>query len=95
MADDANDPERMARFRLVLPDDPAGSDMLRLEFNFLDIKLRLLWPDSQRNEVLNLLEHARPMLAKCHMEYEVAKEATEIDRDLNQLFPDEEVETGE
>lgn len=95
--EDPND--RMAKFRLVLPENPESNDVLHLEFNFLEgrIRLRLMWPDSDRNEVLNLLEYARPMLEKCHLEYEVARQATEIDKDLGLLFPDdtEEVEDGE
>jgi len=89
---DPNDPEgRMARFKLILPDNPESSDELRLMFSFpsAGVHLRLMWPDANRKEVLNLLEYAKPLLEKCHLEYEVAKEATEIDTDLTNLFPDD------
>lgn len=91
MADEG--PERMARFKLLLPANPAEDDDLRLAVEFLDIRINVKWSHRNQHEVIHLLRNfAEPLLRKCSHDYQQALAATEIDGDLAALFPEDEAE---
>lgn len=91
----ADEPEqdRMARFRLLLPEDPAKSDVLHLTVDFLDIKINLRWTHHNQHEILHLMREFGPgLIRRCGYDYEQALGATQIEADLSALFPEDEAE---
>lgn len=90
------DPEkgRNARFKLLVHEDPEN-DQLILYVDFNSVHVRLMWKDSERQDVEDLLQQGTWFLERGHQECLIQKEAAQIDSDLTGLFPEEEVEDGE
>lgn len=88
------DPDRMARFRLLLPKEPLEDDTLHMTVDFLDIRINVRWRHSQHHELINLLkpEYADPLLRKASLEFLTALGAAQVDADLGALFPEGESE---
>ena len=92
MADEPDhDKARNARFKLLVHEDPEN-DSLILYVDFRSVHLRLLWRDSQRQDVIDLLQANNAMwfLDRGHLEHEVQKNAAQIDTDLTSLFPEDD-----
>lgn len=93
MADNQPDPERSrnARFKILIHEDP-DNDQMVLYVDFRHVHVRLMWKDGERQDVEDLLAQGAWFLERGHLEYEVHKNATQIDGDLAGLFP--EVDEG-
>ena len=90
MADEP-EPDRMAKYKLLLPHNPAKSDVMYLTVDFLDIKISMRWSHHNQHEVIHLLKtFAEPLMKKCGLDFEQALAATQIDGDLAALFPEDE-----
>lgn len=91
----------MATFRLHLPEDLAENDTLRFDLGFRNVRITVIWKDSERQDLLDVVrkDGTEWFVERGHLELEVARQALQIDGDLSRLFPDddidEEVETGE
>lgn len=92
------DPEksRNARFKLLVHEDP-NNDSLVLYVDYRHVHVRLMWKDSERQDVEDLLAQGTWFLERGHMEHLIQQGSSQIDKDLSALFPDdtEEVEDGE
>lgn len=94
MADEQPDPERSrnARFKLLVHEDPEN-DLLILYVDFRHVHVRLMWKDSERQDVEDLLAQGTWFLDRGHLEHEIQKNAAQIDADLSSLFPEETEES--
>lgn len=101
MSEEDKDPNRMATFRLHLPEDVTKSDALRFDLSFRNVRITVIWRDSERQDLIDVIAKSGTewFVERGHLELEVARQALQIDGDLSRLFPDdeidEEVETGE
>lgn len=87
------DPNRHARYQIMVPADPTD-DEVQIRLDYRDVSVRAKWRDSKRADFLDLLAQAGWFIDRAHLEYEVHRQAGEIDGDLNNLFP-EDTEEGE
>lgn len=85
------DKSRNARFKLLIHEDP-NNDSLVLYVDFRSVHVRVMWKDSERQDVEDLLAQGTWFLERGHLEYEVQRSAAQIDGDLGALFPDDEEE---
>lgn len=78
-----------AKWQLALPKDPATSDKLHLVVQHQDRKLGMTYSESERDLAAALLDFAKSLLPRCHLEYEAHKGSHEIEGDLDKLFGDD------
>lgn len=86
----ADEEDRRARWRVMLPRDPKSTDVLQMEIHFLDIHAWIKWPDSKRDELVNLGKNLKIFADRAHLEFETHRGSTEIDSDLSLLFEADE-----
>lgn len=88
------DPSRNAEYRILIPEDP-NDDELVVELSYRDIAARVMWKDGKRQDLIDLIAQAEWFVQRAHVEYEVHRQATEIDSDLDALFPKKNEEESE
>jgi hypothetical protein len=97
MADEPDDKPkktRNARFKLLVHEDP-DNDQLILYVDYRSVHVRMIWRDSERSDVEDLLAQGTWFLDRGHQELLIQQGSSQIDTDLASLFPEEEVEDGE
>ena len=82
------DKARNARFKLLVHEDP-DNDQLMLYVDYRHVHVRLTWKDGERQDVVDLLAQGTWFLERGHLEHEIQKNAAQIDKDLNDLFPED------
>lgn len=86
------DPNTHARYRISVPADPSD-DEVQIQLDYRDVSVRAKWRDSKRQDLRDLLAQANWFIERAHVEYEVHRQAGEIDGDLSSLFPEDTEES--
>lgn len=84
----ADEPDTNAAYRILIPED-TSDDEVQIEVTYRDIAIRAKWRDANRQDLVDLLKQAQWFIDRAHLEYEVRRQAAQIDGDLNNLFPDD------
>lgn len=94
MGDPNPERSRNARFKILVHEDP-DNDTLILYVDWHHVHVRMIWKDSERQDVADLLAQGTWFLERGHQEHLIQQASCQIDSDLQGLFPEEEVEDGE
>lgn len=83
-----------ATYRIMIPEDPSDDEVM-IELIYRDITIKAQWRDSKREDLRDLLKKAGWFIDRTHIEFEVHRQATEIEGDLDALFPKKNEEESE